>query len=431
MQRLKQSTAATVKLGPFLDDTDGKTAETGLTISQADIRLSKNGGDFAQTNNSAGATHDENGWYDVPLDATDTNTPGRLIVAVHESGALPVWREFEVVPANVYDSLFSTDKLQVDVTQIGGDAQSATDLKDFADTGYDPSTHEIAGITATVDANLIQIDGNATNGNNATLYLKKLDIQNSDGDAVNIASTGNNGNGVKIAGNGQGKGIYGDTISMSGNVSINGGLYLQNTNSYALLISSGATGGAPALLINATGTGHAVRIDAGGDGTHALYLRGGLTSGNAIYAVARGGNSDAVKLEGNGTGQDIKASEIDDIKTATDQLNFSGTDVKATLDGETVDVGKLEGVALSSKVGDNFNVYWQNGGSDSTVTVDDLGFVKKFINNKKVIDTSGNTLTLYDDDGTTVLAVWPLKDKDASGITFASGVVAQVDERTT
>lgn len=67
-QWLRQNTAATVKMGPFLDETDGKTAETGLTIAQADVRLSKNGGDFAQKNDAAGATHDENGWYDVPLD---------------------------------------------------------------------------------------------------------------------------------------------------------------------------------------------------------------------------------------------------------------------------------------------------------------------------------------------------------------------------
>ena len=38
-QWIKQSTASTIKLGPFLDDTDGKTPETGLTISQADIRI--------------------------------------------------------------------------------------------------------------------------------------------------------------------------------------------------------------------------------------------------------------------------------------------------------------------------------------------------------------------------------------------------------
>ncbi len=143
---LKQSTAATVKLGPFVDETDGVTAETGLTISQADIRLSKNGGDIAQSNNAAGATHDELGYYDVPLDTTDTNTLGRLFVAVSEAGALPVWQEFMVVPANVWDSMFGSDKLEVDITQIGGDTQSATDLKDFADSGYDPGTNKVQGV---------------------------------------------------------------------------------------------------------------------------------------------------------------------------------------------------------------------------------------------------------------------------------------------
>lgn len=104
MSLLKQSTAVTVKLGPFVDSTDGATAETGLTISQADIRLSKNGAAFAQTNNAAGATHDENGWYGVPLNTTDTNTLGRLTVAVNESGALPVWKDFEIVSAAIYDT---------------------------------------------------------------------------------------------------------------------------------------------------------------------------------------------------------------------------------------------------------------------------------------------------------------------------------------
>jgi len=125
---LKVSTAVTIKFGPFLDSTDGVTAETGLTISQADIRLSKNGGNIAQSNNVAGATHDELGYYDVPLDTTDTNTLGTLRVAVSESGALPVWQDFMVVPANVWDSLFSTDKLQVDTVEVSGTTQTANDV---------------------------------------------------------------------------------------------------------------------------------------------------------------------------------------------------------------------------------------------------------------------------------------------------------------
>ena len=134
MNILKQSTAATVKLGAFVDDSDGKTAETGLTISQADIRLSKNGGDFAQTNNATGATHDEFGYYDIPLDTTDTGTLGRLRVAVSESGALPVWQDFLVVTANVYDTLCSTDTFDVNVTAIATDAVSADALKTDAIT---------------------------------------------------------------------------------------------------------------------------------------------------------------------------------------------------------------------------------------------------------------------------------------------------------
>lgn len=35
---------------------------------------------------------------------------------------------------------------EVDVTKIGGAAQSAADLKDLADSGYDPSTHKIEGV---------------------------------------------------------------------------------------------------------------------------------------------------------------------------------------------------------------------------------------------------------------------------------------------
>lgn len=142
---LKQNTAATIKLGPFLDDADGKTAETALTISQADIRLSKNGGDIAQTNNAAGATHDELGYYDVPLDTTDTNTLGRLKVAVSESGALPVWQDFMVVPANVWDSLFGADKLQVHADEITAGLITAAAI---ADGAIDAATFAAGAINA-------------------------------------------------------------------------------------------------------------------------------------------------------------------------------------------------------------------------------------------------------------------------------------------
>jgi hypothetical protein len=188
---LKQSTAATIVLGPFVDSTDGVTAETALTISQADIRLSKNGGAFAQTNNATGATHMENGNYSVPLDTTDTNTLGRLRVAVAESGALPVWLNLEIVPANVWDSLFSTDLLQVDVTQLLGtawltpgtagtpdvnvklisdDATAANNCESFFDgTGYAGTNNVIPTVTTTGTAtNVTTVNGLAANVITAT-----------------------------------------------------------------------------------------------------------------------------------------------------------------------------------------------------------------------------------------------------------------------
>lgn len=138
MRYLRQSTAATVKVGPFLDDADGKTAETTLTITQADIRLSKNGGDMTQKNDANSATHDELGYYNIALDSTDTGTLGHLKLMISESGALPVWDEFTILSANIYDSFISgTDVFGVNVVQISGDATAADNEEAMFDgTGY-------------------------------------------------------------------------------------------------------------------------------------------------------------------------------------------------------------------------------------------------------------------------------------------------------
>lgn len=169
---IRQSTAVILKLGPFVDSTDGSTAETGLTIAQGDIQISKNGGAYAQTSDAAPTTtHDADGWYPIPLTTTDTGTLGKIKVQVAMAGALPVWWEDTVVTANVYDSLVASGDLlevdvlywygaaipgvnstgvpYVDVGELGGDDQSLTDLKDFADTGYDPATHKVQGVVLT------------------------------------------------------------------------------------------------------------------------------------------------------------------------------------------------------------------------------------------------------------------------------------------
>ena len=75
---LKQSSTYTFRFGPFIDDGDWETVEDGYTLGREEIRLSKDGGNFAQKNESSDSTHDEIGYYIVNLDATDTNACGDL-----------------------------------------------------------------------------------------------------------------------------------------------------------------------------------------------------------------------------------------------------------------------------------------------------------------------------------------------------------------
>lgn len=123
---LKQSTAVDVVVGPFIDDTDGKTVETALTITQSDCQLSKNAGTFAQKNSTTSASHMTQGMYKVTFSTTDTNTLGMLTLVINEAGVLPVWANFMIVPANVWDSMFGSDLLDVSLVQVAGSAVSTT-----------------------------------------------------------------------------------------------------------------------------------------------------------------------------------------------------------------------------------------------------------------------------------------------------------------
>jgi hypothetical protein len=164
---LKQSTATTIVLGPFVDETDGKTAETGLTISQSDVLVWKEGGtSFNAKNEATAATHRSNGCYTAPLDATDTNTLGQLIVSVHETGALPVRHDYLVVKDHVYDTFCGSDFLQVDMKQIASSTAAATKLNQSAGTivagtvtnsGHTPTTTALkaSDITEATDDHFI------------------------------------------------------------------------------------------------------------------------------------------------------------------------------------------------------------------------------------------------------------------------------------
>lgn len=176
MRVIRQATSVDLPIGPFLDETDGKTAETALTITQPDIRLKKNGAAWAQKAAAQTLTHEEAGWYEVTLDATDTDTCGHLLVAVHESGALPVWCEFQVVEEAVYDAFYAASAIgyvtnaAVNVAQFGGSNGT------FASGRPEVNTSHIAGVavsttTAQIGVNVVQISTDATAADNLETML--------------------------------------------------------------------------------------------------------------------------------------------------------------------------------------------------------------------------------------------------------------------
>ena len=141
---LKQSTAVDVLVGPFVDDGDGKTAETGLTLSQADVRLSKNGQNMAQKSDNTSCVHDELGMYNCELDATDTNTVGQLTISIHESGALPVRLDYHVVEEAVYDAMYGGT--------AAGPLQSTTAGRKLDVTANGEAGLDFGNTTGTIDA---------------------------------------------------------------------------------------------------------------------------------------------------------------------------------------------------------------------------------------------------------------------------------------
>jgi hypothetical protein len=100
MQLLKQSTAATVLVGPVLDS-------AGLAITTAaigDFQLTKNGSTAALAS-PATATHSHNGNYLIALSTGNTDTAGRLVISVNNSAQAMGSHRFTVLVASVFDAI--------------------------------------------------------------------------------------------------------------------------------------------------------------------------------------------------------------------------------------------------------------------------------------------------------------------------------------
>jgi len=140
MRYLRTNTATRITVGPFLDKTDGITPEIALTVTSElltfvvdtagvptlvlNVAPTASGG----ANDMVHITSDAAGYYDLELAAADVNYLGRATLSLNNVAThLPVFHEFMIVPAVIYDAMIlGTDLLDVSVTQVNGAAQTAT-----------------------------------------------------------------------------------------------------------------------------------------------------------------------------------------------------------------------------------------------------------------------------------------------------------------
>jgi hypothetical protein len=188
MRYLKTNTATIVTVGPFLDKTDGVTLETALTITNERISFTVdlNNGSAPTlvldnvTGATSGTSNDLNyitncdaGLMQLELAAANVNYVGRGFLTITDAANhCPVFHEFTILPAQVYDSLvLGTDLLQADTTQIGGTAQTARDLGASVLLSSGTGTGQLSITSGVVAANATQISGDATAADNAESFF--------------------------------------------------------------------------------------------------------------------------------------------------------------------------------------------------------------------------------------------------------------------
>lgn len=196
MLYLKQSTAATVHIGPAVDGTDGFTPETTLAAGTVDeIGVYKHAGTaLVSISGTTTLTHRAGGMYTATLSTSDTDTVGHLIFYIRDDSVCrPIRVEYTVLPANIYDSLVGgTDYLQIDVKQwegqtanvdpttnlpkvdvaaVHGDTTAAANLESYSDgtTPIPCNATQISGDSTAADNLELFFDGNGYNAANSTV----------------------------------------------------------------------------------------------------------------------------------------------------------------------------------------------------------------------------------------------------------------------
>lgn len=333
MRFLRSNTAVIISVGPFYEKTTGVDIETALTITNERITLTADTDDGAAPTNildnitgaTSGTANDLNyitggdaGLMQLELSAANVNRVGRMFLSITDAANhVPVFHEFIVLPQAIYDWL-------------------------------------IAGTIIPLPANMTQIDGQATTGNNATLNLKQLNIVNNAGTALVASSTGSNGHGMAASGNGSGEGLSATGGATGNGIEAIGG----GTSGHGMRARAQGVGNSNGLAVEALGTGSGFLAAGGttGNGFYAIGGSGDVNSTGAGFRAEGGSKGPGMLVQGSGDGDGFDA-----IGTGAGSGIWAGTfggngdGITAVKAGTGVDIrGNLTGNitgALSGSVG--------------------------------------------------------------------------------
>lgn len=318
MYELKTNTAVRIAVGPLVDPTDGKTAEVALTVTGLHVGIYQMANDGSAVvmaefdpsasggnNDMVHVTNDDIGMYDLELTAAQLNFLGNARIAFYDvDGFLVHWIDLQVVSSAYFEWKYGSTIPNVNVTQLSGDTTAADNAEAFFDgTGYAGTNNVIPTVTGVTNlhasaATAAELAKVPKSDSNVSWNATALAAINAEVDtALNTA----------IPGSPTENSVNERLAALDDHVTADYGA----TEKAAIDLLDDANG-----LVNIHDT-----LD-----TVAGYLD---TEVAAILADTNELQTDWA----NGGRLDLL---IDGIKTKTDGLNFTGTDVKATLDSETV-----------------------------------------------------------------------------------------------
>ena len=115
---LKQSTVATVVIGPLVDSVDGKTPIETLDTNDITAAIYKNAvRTVIDANELSGGT---DGYWLLALTATDTNTPGNLKITLRDDDVfLSYSADFQIWAGRSYEAIIQdVNYLQINTYQL-------------------------------------------------------------------------------------------------------------------------------------------------------------------------------------------------------------------------------------------------------------------------------------------------------------------------